>query len=171
MTVRKLRHMPAAVLRKKARKVSSVTDKSIQRLIDDMMETMQQAGGVGLAAPQVGVSLRVVVLQMPEEEPIAIINPEIVKQSGEGQVVEGCLSLPGQSGEIMRYDAITVKGLNRQGRKIRIKADGLKAQALQHELDHLNGVLYIDHLEEEVQTETSDKIEEIGAGGQSGRAT
>ena len=86
-------------------------------------------------------------------------------------MVEGCLSLPGQSGEIMRYDAITVKGLNRQDRKIRIKADGLKAQALQHELDHLNGVLYIDHLEEEVQTETSDKIEEIGADGQSGNAT
>jgi peptide deformylase len=132
-----------------------------------MMETMQQAGGVGLAAPQVGVSLRVIVLQMPEEEPVAIINPEIVKQSGEGQVVEGCLSLPGESGEIMRYDAITVKGLDRQGKKIRIKADGLKAQALQHELDHLDGVLYIDHLEEEVQTDISDTIDDISAGGQS----
>jgi peptide deformylase len=167
MTARKLRHMPAAVLRKKARKVSSVTDRSIQRLIDDMMETMQQAGGVGLAAPQVGVSLRVIVLQMPEEEPVAIINPEIVKQSGEGQVVEGCLSLPGESGEIMRFDAITVKGLDRQGKKIRIKADGLKAQALQHELDHLDGILYIDHLEEEVQTDISDTIDDISAGGQS----
>jgi peptide deformylase len=166
MTVRKLRHMPAAVLRKKARKVPTATDKSIQRLIDDMMETMQEAGGVGLAAPQVGVSLRVIVLQMPEEEPIAIINPEIVKQSGERQVVEGCLSLPGESGEIMRYDAITVKGLDRQGKKIRIKADGLKAQALQHELDHLDGVLYIDHLEEEVQTDISDTIDDISAGGQ-----
>jgi peptide deformylase len=167
MTVRKLRHMPAAVLRKKARKVPTATDKSIQRLIDDMMETMQEAGGVGLAAPQVGVSLRVIVLQMPEEEPIAIINPEIVKQYGERQVVEGCLSLPGESGEIMRYDAITVKGLDRQGRKIRIKADGLKAQALQHELDHLDGVLYIDHLEEEVQTDISDTIDDISTGGQS----
>ncbi len=170
MTVRKLRHMPAAVLRKKAHKVPAI-GKSIQRLIDDMMETMQLAGGVGLAAPQVGVSLRVIVLQMPEEEAVAIINPEIVKQSGERQVVEGCLSLPGESGEIMRFDAITVKGLDRQGKKMRIKADGLKAQALQHELDHLKGVLYIDHLEEEVQTETSDKIEEIGAGGQSGSTT
>ncbi len=168
MTVRKLRHMPAAVLRKKALKVPLATEKSIQRLIDDMMETMQEAGGVGLAGPQVGVSLRVIVLQMPEEEPIAIVNPEIVKQSGEGQVIEGCLSLPGQSGEIMRYDAITVKGLDRQGKKIRIRADGLKAQALQHELDHLNGVLYIDHLEEEIQTETSDTIDDISAGGQLG---
>jgi len=170
MTVRKLRHLPAAVLRKRARKVPAI-DKSIQRLIDDMMETMQLAGGVGLAAPQVGVSLRVIVLQMPEEEPVAIINPEIVKQSGEGQVIEGCLSLPGQSGEIMRYDAITVKGLDRQGKKIRIKADGLKAQALQHELDHLNGVLYVDHLEEEVQTGTSDTIDTISAGGQPGSDT
>ena len=160
--------MPAAVLRKKALKVPLATEKSIQRLIDDMMETMQEAGGVGLAGPQVGVSLRVIVLQMPEEEPIAIVNPEIVKQSGEGQVIEGCLSLPGQSGEIMRYDAITVKGLDRQGKKIRIRADGLKAQALQHELDHLNGVLYIDHLEEEIQTETSDTIDDISAGGQLG---
>jgi peptide deformylase len=168
MTVRKLRHMPAAVLRKKALKVPLATEKSIQRLIDDMMETMQEAGGVGLAGPQVGVSLRVIVLQMPEEEPIAIVNPEIVKQSGEGQVIEGCLSLPGQSGEIMRYDAITVKGLDRQGKKIRIRADGLKAQALQHELDHLNGVLYIDHLEEEIQTETLDTIDDINAGGQLG---
>ncbi len=167
MTARKLRHMPAAVLRKKARKVPAI-GKSIQRLIDDMMETMQLAGGVGLAAPQVGVSLRVIVLHMPEEEPVAIINPEIVKQSGERQVVEGCLSLPGESGEIMRYDAITVKGLDRQGKKIRIKADGLKAQALQHELDHLDGILYVDHREEEVQTETSDTIDDISAGGQPG---
>ena len=169
MTVRQLRHLPAAVLRKKARKVPAI-DKSIQRLIDDMIETMQEVGGVGLAAPQVGVSLRVIVLQMPEEEAVAIINPEVVKQSGEAQVVEGCLSLPGQSGEIMRYDAITIKGLDRQGKKIRIKAEGLKAQALQHELDHLNGVLYIDHLEEE-QTGTSDTIDDISAGGRPGSVT
>ena len=170
MTVRKLRHLPAAVLRKKARKVPAI-DKSIQRLIDDMIETMQEVGGVGLAAPQVGVSLRVIVLQMPEEEPVAIVNPEVVKQYGERQVIEGCLSLPGESGEIMRYDAITIKGLDRQGKKIRIKADGLKAQALQHELDHLDGILYIDHLEEEVQTDISDTIDDISASGQSGSAT
>jgi peptide deformylase len=165
MTVRQLHQLPADILRKKARKVPAI-DKSILRLIDDMVETMQQAGGVGLAAPQVGVSLRVVVLQMPEEEPIAIINPEVVKQSGERQMVEGCLSLPGQSGEIMRYDNITVKGLDRQGKKIRIKADGFKAQVLQHELDHLNGILYIDHLEEEEQSESSDTIDGISSGGQ-----
>jgi peptide deformylase len=169
MTVRQLHHLPAAVLRKKARKVPTI-DKSIQRLIDDMIETMQLAEGVGLAAPQVGVSLRVMVLQMPEEDPVAIINPEVVKQSGERQVVEGCLSLPGQSGEIMRYDAITLKGLDRSGKKIRIKADGFKAQALQHELDHLNGILYIDHLEEE-RTEISETIDDISAGGQTGNAT
>lgn len=170
MTVRKLRHLPAAVLRKKARKVPAI-DKSIQRLIDDMIETMQQVGGVGLAAPQVGVSLRVIVLQMPEEEAVAIINPEVVKQSVETQVVEGCLSLPGESGEIMRYDAITVKGLDRRGKKIRIKAEGLKAQALQHELDHLDGILYIDHLEEEVQTDISDTTGSISAGERPGNVT
>jgi peptide deformylase len=161
--------MPSAVLRKKARKVPAI-DKSIQRLIDDMIETMQLAGGVGLAATQLGVSLRVMVLQIPEEEPIAIINPEVVKQSGERHVVEGCLSLPGQSGEIMRYDSVTIKGLDRSGKKLRIKADGLKAQALQHELDHLNGVLYIDHLEEE-QADISETIDDINTDDQTGNAT
>jgi peptide deformylase len=149
--------MPAAVLRKKARKVP-IIDKSIQRLIDDMIETMQQAGGVGLAAPQVGVSLRVIVLQLPEEEPTAIINPQVVKKAGAKQVVEGCLSLPGQSGEITRSDTITIKGLDRKGGKIRIKTDGLMAQAIQHELDHLDGTLYVDHLEKNLAAETADTM-------------
>jgi peptide deformylase len=134
------------VLKRKAKRVSSL-DGSIQRLIDDMLETMPQAGGVGLAAPQIGVSLRVIVLQMPDEEPIAIINPEIVKRSGEREVSEGCLSVPGYTGEIKRSESVTVKGQDRHGKTIRLKATGLMAQALQHELDHLDGVLYVDHLE------------------------
>jgi len=134
------------VLRRKARRVPTI-DGSIQRLIDDMVETMQQTKGVGLAAPQVGVPLRVIVLQMPGEEPVAIINPEIVKRAGEREVVEGCLSIPGYAGEIKRSVSVTVKGWDRQGKPTRIKATGLMAQALEHELDHLNGVLYIDHLE------------------------
>ena len=108
---------------------------------------MQQACGVGLAAPQVGVPLRVIVLQMPEEEPIAIINPEIVKRAGEQEVTEGCLSIPGYFGEIKRSESVTVKGQNRQGKAIRIKATGLRAEALEHEIDHLKGVLFVDHLE------------------------
>jgi peptide deformylase len=122
-----------------------------------MVETMQQTNGVGLAAPQVGVSLRVVVLQMPGEEPIAIINPKMVKRVGEREVTEGCLSIPGYAGEIKRSASVTVKGRDRQGKTIRIKATGLMAQALEHELDHLNGILYIDHLE------SHDKLHKIEA--------
>jgi peptide deformylase len=114
-----------------------------------MIETMHQINGVGLAAPQVGVPLRVVVLQMPEEEPIALINPQVVKRSGEREIAEGCLSIPGYAGELKRSLSVTVKGLDRKGKEVRIKATGLLAQALEHELDHLNGVLYIDHLESE----------------------
>jgi peptide deformylase len=123
-----------------------------------MVETMQRTNGVGLAAPQVGVPLRVIVLQMPDEEPLAIINPEIVKRAGEREVTEGCLSIPGYAGEIKRSVSVTVKGLDRQGKPTRIKATGLMAQALEHELDHLNGVLYIDHLE------SRDKLFKVEAG-------
>ena len=157
MAIRALCHLlDDPVLRQKARKVPRI-DSSIQQLIDDMVETMQQTHGVGLAAPQVGVSLRVVVLQMPGEEPMAIINPEIVKRAGEREVVEGCLSIPGYAGDIKRSVSVTVKGWDRQGKTIRIKATGLKAQALEHELDHLNGVLYIDHVE------SQDKLHRVEA--------
>jgi len=159
MAIRALRHLPDdPVLRQKARRVPRI-DSSIQQLIDDMVETMQQTKGVGLAAPQVGVSLRVVVLQKPGEEPIAIINPEIVKRAGEQEVTEGCLSIPGYAGEIKRSVSVTVKGRNRQGKTIRIKATGLMAQVLEHEIDHLDGLLYIDHIEgqdklHKIETET-----------------
>ena len=147
MTVLAIRHMPEdSVLRQKARRVSRI-DGSVQRLIDDMIQTMQQANGVGLAAPQVGVPLQVIVLQMPEQEPIALINPEIVKRTGEQEVTEGCLSVPGYYGEIKRSAEITVKGKDRRGKAVRIKATGLMAEALEHEIDHLNGILYIDHVE------------------------
>ena len=142
------------VLGRRAKRVSRI-DKSIQQLIDDMVETMQQANGVGLAAPQVGVSLRVIVLQMPEEELMAIINPEIVKRFGEQEVTEGCLSIPGYFGEIKRSASVTVKGQDRQGKTIRVKAAGLMAEALEHEIDHLNGTLYINHLE------SQDKLHKV----------
>ncbi|MBE9482963.1 MAG: peptide deformylase, partial [Chloroflexi bacterium] len=108
-----------------------------------------------LAAPQVGVSLRVIVLQMPEEELVAIINPEIVKRFGEQEVTEGCLSIPGYFGEIKRSASVTVKGQDRQGKTIRIKATGLMAEVLEHEIDHLNGTLYIHHLE------SQDKLHKV----------
>jgi len=163
MAIRTMRHLPDPVLRQKAKKVS-VIDSSIQRLIDDMIETMQASKGVGLAAPQVGVSLRVVVVQMPgSEEPVAIINPKIVKRSGEREVTEGCLSVPGYAGEIKRSISVTVKGRNRQGEAIRLKTTGLMAEALEHELDHLNGILYIDHIESQdklhkIEPETRDGL-------------
>jgi len=140
-------HFPGdPVLRQKAKTVPGF-DSSVQRLIDNMIQTMQSANGVGLAAPQVGVSLRIIVVQMPGEEPRAIINPEIIKRSGEQEVTEGCLSVPGYYGEIKRSAEVTVKGKDRRGKAVRIKATGLMAEALEHEIDHLNGVLYIDHIE------------------------
>lgn len=135
------------VLREKAKKVKKI-DASIQKLIDDMIDTMHAAPGVGLAAPQVGVSLRVVVIETPDEGLMALINPEVVKSSGERRVMEGCLSVPGYQAEITRSRQVTVKALNREGKEIRLKAaDTLLAQALEHEIDHINGILYIDYLE------------------------
>jgi peptide deformylase len=146
MAVRRICCLPGdAVLRQKARRVPAF-DSSLQQLIDDMLETMQQSGGVGLAAPQVGVSLRLVVIQMPDEEPIVLVNPEIVKRSGEREVVEGCLSIPGYAARIKRAISVTAKGRDRSGKEIRIKGEDLMAQALEHEIDHLDGILYIDHL-------------------------
>jgi len=148
MAVLPICHFPDDhVLRQKAKKVPAI-DRSIERLIENMIETMQQARGVGLAAPQVGVSLRVIVLQMPGEEPIALINPEIVETAGEQVVTEGCLSVPGYYGEIRRPAEVVVKGKDRWGKPSRIKASGLMAEALEHEIDHLNGMLYIDHAED-----------------------
>jgi len=112
-----------------------------------MLETMHAAPGVGLAAPQVGTLLRVIVIGISEQEDIALINPQIVRRKGERLVDEGCLSVPGYVGELKRAELVTVKGLNPDGKEIRIKAGELIAQALEHEIDHLNGVLYIDQLE------------------------
>jgi len=143
----KVRHYPEdSVLRRKATKVSIVDD-SIRKLIHDMIETMQQSSGVGLAAPQVGISLRVIVLQMHGEQPVAIINPEIIESSGVQAVTEGCLSVPGYSGELNRPAYIVVKGKDRKGKIFKIKADGLMAEAIEHEIDHLNGILYIDRID------------------------
>ena len=155
-----IRVFPDSILRRKAKRVRMV-DGSIHKLIGQMIETMHAAPGVGLAAPQVGISLRVIVFGIPGEEDNVLINPEIVRTKGEHLVEEGCLSLPGYMGQIKRAESVTVKGLDQNGKEIRIRVDGLLAQILQHEIDHLNGILYFDHLE---STEKLQKIrpEETG---------
>jgi peptide deformylase len=147
MAVIPIRIVPDPILRQKAKRVKTI-DGSIKRLVGDMLETIHAVPGrVGLAAPQVGIPLRVIVIGLPEEEDIVLINPEIVRKTGERLVTEGCLSIPGYFGEIKRAQSVRVKGHDSSGKEIRIKAEELLAQALEHEIDHLNGVLYIDHLE------------------------
>jgi peptide deformylase len=131
------------VLRQKAKRVTQF-DRNLHTLIDDMIETMRAAPGVGLAAPQIGVPLRVAVIEVDEQVTV-LVNPEIVKLTGEEELDEGCLSVPGYWGRIRRAQQVTVKARDRFGKEIRVRGDGLFGQALQHETDHLNGLLYIDH--------------------------
>ena len=147
MSVMNLRTLPDPVLRQKARRVTRIDD-ALQKLIDDMIDTMRAASGVGLAANQVGVLQRVVVIEIPEEEEVRVlINPEITRREGERVVEEGCLSIPGYRGDLTRSLKVRARALDRDGNTVRIKAEGLLAQALEHETDHINGTLYIDHLE------------------------
>ena len=119
----------------------------IKKLVDDMIETMHNSNGVGLAANQVGVLQRIIVIQLPDDEgPRVFINPELTKQEGERDVEEGCLSIPGYRGLVRRSVKVKAKGLDRKGKVVRVNAEELLAQALEHEIDHLNGTLYIDHL-------------------------
>jgi peptide deformylase len=157
MAIIPIRVLPDPILRQKSKRVR-VVDGSIHRLIGDMLETMHSAGGVGLAAPQVGIPLRVIIIGIPEQEEIVLINPEVVRRTGERLVDEGCLSVPGYIGQIKRAESVRAKGRDQNGKEIRIKADDLLAQALEHEIDHLNGVLYIDHLE------SMDKLRKIEPG-------
>ena len=150
------------ILREKAKKVSRV-DTSIQRLIDDLAETMLAAPGAGLAAPQIGVRLRVCVVKGDENQIWALVNPEIVKHDGVQVGYEGCLSYPGWVGEVARYETVVVKGRNRRGKEVRIKSGGFTARAFQHELDHLDGILFIDRL---TNLDTLRRVEELEAGEQ-----
>lgn len=147
MAVRSIYTVPASVLREKAKKVPSI-DPSIKKLISDMHDTLQAASGVGLAAPQVGISLRIVVIHIPEEEPIVLINPEIVKRNGEREIEEGCLSVPGYRGIVRRSQSVVVKGKGAEGEAVRIRATDLLAQALEHEIDHLDGIIYTDYIKD-----------------------
>ncbi len=159
MAVLPIRVVPDPTLRQRARRVKSI-DGSTQKLIDSMVETMHAANGVGLAAPQVGIPLRVIVIGIPEEEEIVIVNPQIIRRTGGRRVNEGCLSVPGYVGEITRSESVRVKGRDRHGREIRLRGDDLLAQALEHEIDHLNGVLYTDHLESADELRPAERSEE-----------
>lgn len=147
MAVLRIRTLPDPMLRQKAKRVTRI-DNSIQKLIDDMIDTVRaDPNRAGLAAPQVGVLLRIAVIDLPEQELITLVNPEIVEKEGERIVQEGCLSVPGYYGEIKRAATVKIKAQDRHGKKFRLKAEGLLAQALEQEIEHLDGILYIDHLE------------------------
>lgn len=142
----------AKVLRSKSRKVAKVTPKLVA-LAQQMLETMRQANGVGLAAPQVGILQRFFVVELPAEEEnnlpaetFILFNPEIVKNAGEQIGYEGCLSIPGYIGEVARAEKVTIQGLDEKGHPVRYKAEGYLARVFQHELDHLEGILYTDRL-------------------------
>lgn len=154
MSVREIRKFPDPVLRKKTDPVKAI-DKNIEKLIEDMIETMHDAPGVGLAANQVGVSLQLAVIDVTSREErekgktkpiIVIINPEILSMEGSVVEEEGCLSIPDYAESIKRAVKVKVRALDRTGRQFEIEADGLLAKALQHEIDHLNGMLFIDRL-------------------------
>jgi peptide deformylase len=159
MAIREIVTTPEPVLRERARKVSSITSDT-STLIDDMIETMRVAPGVGLAAPQVGVSQRVIVVEYgegsndpdtPSKPPklYAVVNPKIVRHSHDTELGnEACLSIPGYVGEVERYHSVTVKGLNRHDKPFRLKAKGWLARIFQHEIDHLDGILYIDRADQ-----------------------
>ena len=146
MAVIPIRIVPDPVLKQKAKRVKAI-DKSIRKLISDMQETLLTAHGVGLAANQVGQTVRLIVLNVQGSDCKVVINPEVTRRIGTRVVSEGCLSIPGYIGEIKRSELVRVKGQDARGKEIKIKADGLLAEVLEHEIDHLNGILYTDHLE------------------------
>lgn len=151
MAVRPILELPHPALRRRAKKVRKI-DSAVLRLAYDMIDTMREARGVGLAANQIGVLRRVIVIQPPEEEEASIyINPEIAHREGEREVEEGCLSIPGYKAPITRSVWVTFRALDHTAKLVKLRAEDLLAQALEHEVDHLNGILYIDHLKSHQQ--------------------
>jgi peptide deformylase len=158
------------LLRQKALKIRTV-DESLRRLARDMHETMEAAPGVGLAGPQIGVMRRIIVVHVPEgyqgeDEPdvvMTLINPEIVKVQGRAVAAEGCLSIPGWVGDVPRAERVTVKAIDLNNRQIRFKADGFLARVLQHEVDHLDGILFVDRVEDKSTLRQVEDEEEVPA--------
>jgi peptide deformylase len=171
MALRQIVTLPEPVLRRKARKITDFGP-DLQSLLDDMVETMRAAPGVGLAAPQVNVSLRAIVVEYGDEEDkevppklYMVVNPEITRFSTEVETgTEGCLSIPGYVGDVKRSLSITVKGQNRHGQPIKIKANGWMARIFQHEVDHLDGILFPDRAERVWKPDEEDApVAEIAA--------
>lgn len=173
MTIRTIITPVNPILRKKAHKVTRFDDSKLQTLLDDMVETMIDAPGVGLAAPQVAVSQRIIVVRLPDDEQsqkeygdqagvlYVVLNPEIIRASQQMvDGVEACLSIPGYIGTVSRHQSVTVRGLDRHGKELRIKADGWLARVFQHEIDHLDGVLFIDKASEVWRAESADGDDE-----------
>lgn len=146
MAIRNIRENGDEILRKKAKEVEKIDEKIVE-LVNDMIETMHKYNGVGLAASQVGVLKRIVVIDIYDDNgPIVLINPKIIKTKGTQEVEEGCLSFPNQYAKMVRPEETTVEALDKKGNKIKIKGKGLLSQALCHELEHLDGILFIDNM-------------------------
>ena len=167
MAIRPILTADEPILRERTKRVSTF-DASLHRLLDDMLVTMRDAPGVGLAANQIGVPLQVAIIEV-DDKITELVNPQIVKGSGEQLDWEGCLSIPGYVAEVTRHEKVTVKARDRRGKEFRVRGTELLARALQHEIDHLNGTLYIDHLESleelvRVSESTEEVTEEAAAG-------
>ena len=169
MALREVVKLPAPILRRKAHKVVDF-GKDFQKLVDDMVDTLRDEPGVGLAGPQVNISQRVIVVEYPEDDSVedapnklyVFANPEITKRSSASVLgVEGCLSVPNLVGEVERAEEITVVGLNRMGKKQKVHAKGWLARIFQHEIDHLDGVLFVDRAEKLYQPEEIENGEAV----------
>lgn len=162
MAIRKILYLPDERLRKIAKPVE-VFDEHLQTLIDDMFDTMYHARGVGLAAPQIGVSLRLSVIDVigDKSQQLVIINPEIISSEGEKEFEEGCLSVPGAYDTVVRAERVTIKALDRTGNPIELTGDGLLGECFQHEIDHLNGKLFVDLLSPLKRTIARRKLEKF----------
>ena len=175
MAVLPILELPHPALRQRAKKVRRI-DSRVLRLARDMVDTMRDAKGVGLAANQVGVPIRIIVIQLPGEEEARIyINPEVAHREGRREVEEGCLSIPGYKGLIERSVWIRFRALDHTAELVKLRAEDLLSQALEHEVDHLNGILYVDHLKEHqelmrVEPETGGPVEGPSTDGQSAEA-
>lgn len=162
MAIRNLRYDNDEILRKRSREIDEIDDK-IRELAKDMMDTMHKYEGVGLAGPQVGILKRIIVIDLYEENTqFVLINPEIISEKGEQLVDEGCLSFPNQYGKIRRPKEVVVTALDLDGNEIKLKAKDLLAQALCHEIDHLNGIVFVDKVEPgSLETVTPERKSEI----------
>ncbi|MCR5660945.1 MAG: peptide deformylase [bacterium] len=173
MTLLNIKTQENSVLRRKAKPVKAV-DLGVQRLMHDMLETMYKAPGVGLAAPQVGISKRIIVVDVGEEGPgpVMLANPKLIVLGDEEELgSEGCLSCPGLIGDVWRASKIAVKGLNENNEKVTVEAEGFFARALQHEIDHLDGILYIDKAENIRTPEEEAQAQEAAQAQQAAKAS